>query len=346
MRRASAVAVLCTAAAVLAGCAGPSAIRPDDGASDAPTATATATRQDLIARDELNGSLRYRDRTPLVAGRGGVVTWTPRVGSVIRRGGVVAEIDGGPTRLLRGDRPAWRRLAIGCPAGPDIRQLNDNLAALGYAERDDLPRRRFDWRTQLAVVRWQDDLGLPRTGAVELGDVLFLPAAVRIGSVEARRGTWVGPGQVLAIATGRHRAVTVDVDASQTAGLAKGTAVTVVLPDRTRLGATVRSLDRVVTPPAGADQVATVGAEIALADDPPRRLVAAPVTVVVERVIADDVVTVPVGALLAVAGGGYVVERLTPGGIERVPVDPGSFSLGLVEVRGGVADGDEVVVPS
>jgi hypothetical protein len=73
---------------------------------------------------------------------------------------------------------------------------------------------------------------------------------------------------------------------------------------------------------------------------------AAPVVVIVERVIAEDALTVPVGALLAVAGGGYVVERVTAGGIDRVAVEPGQFADGLVEVTGDITEGDEVVVPS
>jgi hypothetical protein len=40
------------------------------------------------------------------------------------------------------------------------------------------------------------------------------------------------------------------------------------------------------------------------------------------------------------------VERKTAGGVELVPVEPGQFSDGLVEVTGDIAEGDEVVVPS
>jgi hypothetical protein len=68
--------------------------------------------------------------------------------------------------------------------------------------------------------------------------------------------------------------------------------------------------------------------------------------VIVERVLAEDVLTVPVGALLALAGGGYVVERVTAGGTEQVAVEPGQFADGLVEVIGDIAEGDQVVVPS
>ena len=346
MRRTRVAAALWVAAALIAGCAAPAATEPRDDPSDAALATTTVRRQDLVARDDLDGTLGYRGGVPLVAGRDGVLTWMPDAGTVVRRGDVVAEIDGVATRLFLGDRPAWRRLAVGCPDGPDIRQLNDNLAALGYAERDDLPDDRFDWRTRHAVYRWQDDLGLRQTGAVELGDVMFLPYGVRIGTVEARRGTRVSAGQTLAAATRRRQVVTVNLDAAHRGSVTRDSPVIVALPDRTRVDATVRSIGRVVSAPAGPDDKPTVKVEIELADGAAGRLEAAPVVVIVERVIAENVVTVPVGALLAVAGGGYVVERVTAGGIERVAVEPGQFAGGLVEVTGDITAGDEVVVPS
>lgn len=345
MRRTCAAAALWISA-LLAGCAEAAAAEPGEDPSEVAVETTTVTRQDLVTRDELDGSLGYRGAVPLIAGRGGVLTWMPKTSTVIRRGDVVAEIDGVATRLLFGDRPAWRRLAVGCASGPDIRQLNDNLAALGYADRDDLPNERFDWRTRQAVYEWQDDLGLRQTGAIELGDVLFLPQSVRIGTVEAQRGTRVSAGQTLANATRRKRVVTVDLDAAHRGSLTEDAPVVVVLPDRTRIDAAVRSIGRIVSAPAGPDGKPTVKVEIELTKGAVGELEAAPVVVVVERMIAEDVLTVPVGALLAVADGGYVVERVTAGRTARVVVEPGQFADGLVEVTGDIAEGDEVVVPS
>jgi peptidoglycan hydrolase-like protein with peptidoglycan-binding domain len=341
-----AAAAFLVTATLIAGCAQAAAAEPGDAPSEVAVATTTVTRQDLVTRDELDGSLGYRGAVPLVAGRDGVLTWMPKAGTVVRRGDVVAEIDGVATRLLLGDRPVWRRLAVGCSNGPDIRQLNDNLAALGYAERDDLPNERFDWRTRQAVYEWQDDLGLRQTGAVELGDVMFLPYGIRIGTVEAQRGTRVSAGQTLANATRRKRVVTFGLDAAHRGNLKEDAPVVVVLPDRARVDATVHSIGRVVSTPAGPDDKPTVKVQIELTEGAAGELEAAPVVVIVERVLAEDVLTVPVGALLAIAEGGYVVERVTAGGTERVAVEPGQFADGLVEVTGDIAEGDEVVVPS
>ena len=54
---------------------------------------------------------------------------------------------------------------------------------------------------------------------------------------------------------------------------------------------------------------------------------------------------VPVGALLARSGGGYVLERLTGDGTtEQVPVQLGAFADNFVQVSGDIKSGDEVVV--
>lgn len=308
--------------------------------------TASVIRQDLTTRDEFPGRFGYAGSYALLAGRDGTLTWLPAVGAVLQRGDAVMEIDGVFTRLLIGARPAWRQLSVDEPSGPDIAQLNANLAALGYARADALPDKRFDWRTREAVRRWQHDLGRSRTGVVEPGDVVFLPSTVRVGRVEAVPGTPVGPGQPVATLTDTVRVVTMDLPVAYRDRLGEGSPVVVVLPDRAEVGATVSSVGRAATagPEPGDDP--TVPVVIALdgsqlAGD----LDAAPVQVRVDRVLVEDALTVPVSALLARSGDGYAVERITEQGTELVAVEPGRFAEGLVEVTGDIEAGDEVVVP-
>ncbi|MGH9210348.1 MAG: hypothetical protein ACRD2C_06650 [Acidimicrobiales bacterium] len=71
----------------------------------------------------------------------------------------------------------------------------------------------------------------------------------------------------------------------------------------------------------------------------------APVTVRVVTRAAEDVVAVPLDALLALAEGGFAVERVVGRHTELVAVETGAFADGWVEVAGDVAEGDEVVVP-
>ena len=312
----------------------------------ADATTAAVERQDLTIQHRLPGRLGFGDAFPLVAGREGVVTWMPDVGSVIGRGETVVEIDGRLARLLVGDRPAWRRLAVGELDGPDIRQLNDNLAAMGHADRGALPNDEFDWRTREAVKDWQEHLGMRRTGAFELGDVVFLPSKFRVGNPEIQLGMRVGPGQTLYYATGTEQIVTTNLDPALLGDVRTGSVVSVVMPDRSQVEGTVRSIGREVadTEPDGDPAVAVI---IEFGEEPStaRRFDTAPVSLLFETELARDVLVVPVGALLASAEGGYSVELVTEGGTKIVAVEPGQFADGLVEITGDVDVGDEVVVP-
>lgn len=71
-----------------------------------------------------------------------------------------------------------------------------------------------------------------------------------------------------------------------------------------------------------------------------------PVKVHVTRDRAENVLAVPVNALLVLAEGGYAVEVVEGAARRLVPVEIGLFARGLVEVSGeGLREGDRVVVP-
>ncbi len=69
-----------------------------------------------------------------------------------------------------------------------------------------------------------------------------------------------------------------------------------------------------------------------------------PVDVLVEIVAAEDVLAVPVEAVLALAEGGYAVEVREGSGTQLVGVELGTFADGFVEITGDVAEGAQVVV--
>ena len=95
--------------------------------------------------------------------------------------------------------------------------------------------------------------------------------------------------------------------------------------------------------PGGADTT-TFPVTVTL-DDPAAvaNLSGTDVSVVVTRQRHDDVTAVPVTALLALAEGGYAVERASDHRL--VPVELGLFDDGWVEVS-GVDAGLRVVVPA
>jgi hypothetical protein len=72
---------------------------------------------------------------------------------------------------------------------------------------------------------------------------------------------------------------------------------------------------------------------------------AAPVDVVVTTQKATGVLVVPIRALIALAEGGYAVEKVSGTATQLVGVEAGEFGDGIVAITGdGLAEGDTVVV--
>lgn len=331
-------------AALLGGGDGASA--QDDTEAAAPTTTAVVERTDLVEYEELDGTLGFGTARDLAVSRPGTVTALPAAGSVVERGDTLAEVDGLPVPLLYGTRPLWRGLQVDVE-GPDVQILEENLVALGHADASSLEvDEAFTAATTAAVKRWQAALGVEETGVVALGDAVVQPGAVRVAGHVAAVGGQAG-GPVLSV-TDTDQLVRVDLDAARQDLVASGDAVEVVLPDGRSTPATVYSVSTVVTP---GDEMTGTGAtvEVIVALSDPS--VAgdqdeAPVDVSIVRAQAEGVLAVPVEALLALAEGGYAVERLTDAGTELVAVDTGAFADGRVEVLGELTEGDEVVVPA
>jgi putative peptidoglycan binding protein len=324
--------------------------------NDAAVSTATVARHTLAARTSLSGTLGYAGEYT-VGGQGhGTLTWLPAVGQVIRQGQVLYRLDGQPVILLYGSVPAYRTLAEGAEAsdvtGADVAQLNRALVALGYVSSDDLDPTsdEFGWATKAAIKTLQDHLGVKQTGALELGQVVFLPTAARVTSVAATLGGPAG-GAVLK-ASSTRRQVVVNLDANLQSQVAVGDTVTITLPNGHSTPGRVRSVGKVATAPAsGSTSAPTV--EVDITPTVPAAtgtLDQAPVQVQVITATARNALVVPVNALLALAGGGYAVEVVAPDGVHRlVAVQLGLFddTAGLVQVTGtGLAAGQRVVVPA
>ena len=124
----------------------------------------------------------------------------------------------------------WRRLGAGVDDGPDVRQLERNLAALGHDPDGMEVDEHFDADTAAAVRDWQDSIGVPETGAVEVADAAFLPGARRIGAIAVSAGTSSQPGQEVMQTTGTAAVVQIDLDARQRTLARVGAAVRVELP--------------------------------------------------------------------------------------------------------------------
>jgi Putative peptidoglycan binding domain len=193
---------------------------------------------------------------------GTTYTWLPQVGHVIRQDQRAYAVSGEPVPLLYGSVPAYRAFYVGMPDGRDVGELTRDLIALGYA--DGLAQSdHYSPATAAAVQRWQKARGLPVTGEILLGEVVFEPGPVRVTSVTPSVGASIGGGGgggssgaggggTVLTATGTTPVVTVDLGVSQEYLVKPGDAVSVVMPDgTTTVGGHVETVGTVATCPGG-----------------------------------------------------------------------------------------------
>lgn len=308
--------------------------------SPAGARTATVTRTDLVEQVEFDGRMGYGPARPVAAPSDGVLTWVPPVGSVVRAGEPLLGIDGLQRILLHGGTPAWRDLSRGVE-GPDVVQLQENLVALVDAI-DITVDGEFGASTARAVRMWQADRGVPQTGRIEREAIVFLPAPVRVTAHPLAPGAHVAAGTTALEVGSTERAVVFRLPTDQLGLVRVGDDVRVAIPAvGTRRGEVVAIGDEASV--NGSEGRAAVDVTVRLADAVDGPLSSAPVRVSIEEVVAADVLVVPVTALLALAEGGYGIEVLRAGIPQLVQVEVGALAQGLVQIRGAVSEGDEVV---
>ncbi|WP_046262310.1 peptidoglycan-binding domain-containing protein [Streptomyces sp. WM6386] len=378
---ASVGAVVVTAVAVVG------ALGLGGGEEEGPSAPSRAgsvvavTRTTLTERTQVDGRLGYGTEIPLPVRATGTVTWLPEQGATVRRGGVLLRVDDRPVVLLYGRLPMYRDLGLtattdpgdstdtesteapgsgedGARAAPteppaptelkgmDVLQFETGLAALGYTGFT--VDETFTARTAQAVGRWQKSLGLPETGTVGIGDVVYSTGRVRIGRPGVRLGGAAGENTLTY--TGTARKVVVDASAADAVWAVRGTGVRVRLPDGKTVKGEVASVGKQASAPEGSGEGdsgqggATVPVTVTIRDQKSvGRLESGPVTVEYVGREVKDVLVVPVAALVALAEGGHGLE--TEQG-RFVAVRTGLFADGKVEVSGpAVREGMKVRIP-
>ena len=327
-----------------------------------PPATAEITRTTLVETKTLPGTLGYGEAVPIGADSAGTLTWIAATGSTVKQGEPLFKVDEQPVVALYGPVPMYRALAIGA-VGADVTQLEEDLTALGYGDftADDT----FTPATATAVRAWQTDLGLPVTGTVEPGQVVFTPGPIRVAEQAARVGARVGGETVLSY-TGTTRVVTVELEVVDQALAVTGGKVTATIPGGTSVEGTIAMVGTVATaPPAsgsgeqdetgsgtgGQSAAATSDARIPVTLDIPDQLAlgtleGGPVDVDFVNQERANVLAVPVAALLALPQGGYGVEIVQGRRTRTVAVRTGLFAGGRVEISGGgIQPGMKVGMP-
>jgi len=310
--------------------------------------TAAVVRTDLIAREQIPGTLGYAAPWQLVhPGPPGVLTAVAAPGTTVARGQTAYEVDGVPVVLLHGSRPVWREFAMGMPPGEDVRQLEENLTALGFGSStvDD----RFTSATAAAIRVWQRRRGRPATGRLPIGAVVFAPGDARVLEPLVPLGGRVAAEPVLRIAS-TTRGVSAQLPLGRTGQVRVGGEVEVAVPGGRRLAGTITAIGAPLPETGGGGPVNTIPMSVALKDPAAAGdLDQAPVQVSIVVVERRAVLAVPVTALSASAEGGYEILIVEGETRRPVPVRPGLIDerAGLVEVTGpGVAEGIRVEVPA
>ena len=332
-----------------------------------PTSLATVIRRSLASTMPVTATQGYAGNYTVINRASGTYTWLPAPGQVIKQGQSLYRLDGNPVVLLYGSTPAYRSLSQGA-RGPDVRELNTDLVALGYARASAQSRAAdyFGEATTTALKKLQAHLGVAQTGTLTLGQAVFLPVAARVASIEATQDVTLGavacpgppdcPGQSVLSATSTARQVTIDLDAAEQSYVQVGDKVTITLPNNATTPGVVSSASKVaIVPSATASggsggSTPTVTVDVRPTDPAATgTLDQAPVEVAITTAAVHNALTVPVDALMALSSGGYAVEVVNPDGVHHlVDVTLGIFddADGRVQVSGsGLAAGQRVVVP-
>lgn len=340
---------------------------PEPAAAPAPPAAeATVTAGNLTAETSVRGKLRYAENHTLAAARGGTITELPAPETTLYPGSTAYRIDTIPTVVMAGTMPAWRDFAQGMTPGPDVRQLEENLRSFGYLDAE--PSEDFTWHTRWAIRSWQRDLGLPAEDTLSKDLVLFAAAPLHVSTLDRQLGDRVDAGTTLFRATGTVKEISASVKPEDAELAAVGAAVTVDLPGGTSAPGTVTGVAAAEEAPNPAN--AAAGAEastdatgaapgelripvVITLDDAAATagLALVSVTVRLGSVVREDVLTVPVDALVPVDAERFAVELAgnRTGGANTprlIPVTVGAFASGLVEISGdGIREGLTVTVP-
>ncbi|MGW4498349.1 peptidoglycan-binding protein [Micromonospora sp. NPDC004336] len=291
------------------------------------------------------GELGYGDPVEVGGKLPGTLTALSAPGSTVRRGQVIYRVDNTPVVLLYGQLPAYRALAAGVK-GADVKQFERNLYALGY--RGFTVDESFSASTATAVRKWQKALGLPKTGTVELGRVYVAPGAVRIDAQKVAVGDATGPGVPLLATTGSRKLIMVELNVGDQRLAKVSRPVTVKLPDGRTVPGKITGTRTVIKPAEGTSAAKTV-IKVTVAADDEKSLAGldqATIDVVFTASQRENVLTVPVAALLALSEGGYGVQIVDGGTSRVVAVRTGLFASGRVEITGdGLAEGMTVGMP-
>jgi hypothetical protein len=244
----------------------------------------------------------------------------------------------GAERTLRDAQDVRNALLSSANANADIDLLQENLHALGY-----------DGAAASAIRNLQTDTGRSATGLIEPGQIVVAAGPVRVAAHLAEVGDVVFSGQSgqsglapgndgsdpILRYTGTNRTVTVSLTIADHDYARPGDPVVVTLPTDVEVQGVIAEVSTIF------DDEGLAATEIEIPDQSALGTLEA-ASVDVEFVIGkrEDVLAVPIAALLALPEGGFGVEIVDGHTSRIVPVDTGLFANGNVEISGAdIAEG-------
>lgn len=314
----------------------------------AASETVTVSRQTLSQTESFDATIGHGVPLALPIDAQGTVTWAPEKDQVLSPGDAAVRINNRPVILVEGSVPLYRELRrvgsserdeagkkLGLQTGFDVAQLQAFLLVEGF---DDDGRLEVDGTfgasTESAVEDWQESVGHPATGRVDRTQIIFIDSEVRVDETPI-----VGqPFGALTVTT-PAQTVTGTIKSAQRSFFTEGTAIEVDADGHTLAG-TVTG----VTPEPAEDGTTRFKIEVTVDGTQIPEGVES-VEVSATKTVADDVLTVPVRALLALAEGGWAVEVPTETGTELRRVELGEI-VDTTAAISGVEEGTIVVVPT
>lgn len=249
-------------------------------------------------------------------------------------------LDGRPVVAVMGVAPFWRDLSSGA-RGDDVAALQMFLADLDLLAFE--PDGRFGSLTEQALETWQEEHGMrDPDGVLKMGDTVVGEWPARIGQVQVEEGDFISAGDEIATLTSDSAAVSLELLPSERLQVVEGSDVRIeVAATGQRATGVVSEVSLEAIDSQGGllyPAVVEVTDTLEVPEGTQVRL-----TIVVQQ--AEDVVAVPIAAVVSDSDGGPVVRVANPdGGIETVLVELGFSEGAWVEVTSGLSGGESVVV--
>lgn len=321
---------------------------PTNEATQPPaTETVTVTRGDLVESVDRNGSVGFGSESTLPIEADGLVTETRESGDSVGPGDVLLRVSNRPVTLAEGTQPLYRELRrvgsserdaandrIGLQTGADVEQLQRFLLAAGFDDNGRLEADgTFGLTTERAVEDWQREVGHSATGKVDRSQLVFVAGQVRIESAPG-----IGEAFNSVSVTSGSPKITLTVNDAQRSFFTVGTDVEL---ESLGLTATGRVTSQKRTVNEEGSTAFAIEIELAAGSDLGGAETA---KVIATKTSAEDVLSVPVRALVALAEGGWAVQVDAPGGATLKAVELGLVIDGRAEIS-GIDEGTELVVP-